>query len=423
MSKLKTFRASLDKSTESEFEQTLVRFALAAFVVFYCNILMLQDAGIRQLVYIVAHIYFAISFLLILSVLFYPSPSALRRIGGTVTDVITVTIGMTFSSYYTSLFWGGYLWISIGNGLRYGNRYLFGTVAASVLCFGFVLFTTEYWLQNLPLGSGLLLWMLLIPLYVSMLIKRLERAMIAAKDASQTKSRFLASMSHELRTPLNAIIGYTEILLEDVDERNGKTEAEDLKKVKNSATHLLSLINELLDISKIEAGKMDVYFESVDLPALIGEVASAVQPLVEANKNILRIEIADNVVTVITDVVKMRQILFNLLSNASKFTNEGDISIYVTTVIKGSGQWLKLVIKDTGIGITQEQLSKLFQAFVQADESTARNYGGTGLGLVLCRQFTEMMGGHIDAYSEQDRGSTFIVMLPMNPPQSTHARN
>ena len=406
-------KQGMDEQTRSEFEQTLNRLSLSLFTVLYCNVIVWRGENLAQAVYIVAHLYFAASLLLVFSVLIFKRTSTLRRIGGTLIDIIAITIGMTLSSYYTSLFWGGYLWVTIGNGYRYGMKYLAASVLVSAVSFIIVIVLSDYWQQNLPLAFGLFVWMLLIPVYVSLLIKRYRNAVEVAKEASTTKSRFLANMSHELRTPLNAIIGYTEILLEDAEVDNAQEQIKDLSKIKSSASHLLSLINELLDISKIEAGKMELYYEIVNVPRLIADVESALQPLIDKNSNELRVNVVDDVGDIAIDALKMRQVLFNLLSNSSKFTHDGEISLFVTMVIKGSGPWLKLVVKDTGIGMTQLQLGKLFQPFTQAEESTSRNYGGTGLGLALCKEFAEMMGGEIDAYSEPGRGSTFIVMLPV----------
>jgi len=234
--------------------------------------------------------------------------------------------------------------------------------------------------------------------------------------ASRHKSDFLSNMSHELRTPLNAIIGYSEMLAEDAEARDQKGFIPDLQKIRASGKHLLELINDILDLSKIEAGKVELFPETFNVNDLIREVAGTVQPLIEKNSNILAINCDDNLGAMYADITKVRQILFNLLSNACKFTEHGTITLdAVKDHSEGTG-WLSVNVTDTGIGMTEEQMKKLFQPFSQADIQTARKFGGTGLGLAITRQFCEMMGGDIKVRSEHGRGTVFTVRLPMAAP-------
>jgi signal transduction histidine kinase/DNA-binding response OmpR family regulator len=226
--------------------------------------------------------------------------------------------------------------------------------------------------------------------------------------ASEHKSAFLASMSHELRTPLNAIIGYSEMLYENAQEEGQDEFLPDLAKIRDAGRHLLGLINDILDLSKIEAGKMDLYLEDVDLASLIEEVRSIVEPLAAANANQLEIACAPAFGTLYTDRTKLKQSLLNLLSNAGKFTHEGRIRLEVRPA---DGE-ISFIVRDTGIGMTEEQLGRLFQAFSQADVSTTRQYGGTGLGLAITKHFCEMLGGKIAVESAPGRGSTFAITLP-----------
>jgi signal transduction histidine kinase/CheY-like chemotaxis protein len=234
----------------------------------------------------------------------------------------------------------------------------------------------------------------------------------AAEAANQSKSVFLANMSHELRTPLNAIIGYSEMLEEDAQASGQKEFVSDLQKIRSSGKHLLGLINDVLDLSKVEAGKMKLFLETFDVANLVEEVMATATPLVEKNGNRLEVHCAEDVGQIREDVTKVRQVLLNLLSNAAKFTENGMVSLEVARETDVTGSWVVFRIRDTGIGMTPEQTAKLFQAFTQADGSTMRKYGGTGLGLALSRKFCVMMGGDVNVESEAGKGSTFIVRLP-----------
>ena len=233
-----------------------------------------------------------------------------------------------------------------------------------------------------------------------------------AEAANSAKSDFLANMSHELRTPLNAIIGYSEMLEEDAEARQATEAVTDLRRIRSAGHHLLALINDVLDLSKIEAGKMELHLETFDLRSAIDAVASTVAPLIEKNGNALRLALDPSLGTMRADVTRVRQVLFNLLSNASKFTEQGTITLEGTRVPGAGGGRIVLTVRDTGIGMTPEQLTRLFNAFAQAEASTASKYGGTGLGLVISRKFCEMMGGTITVASEPGIGTAFTVRLP-----------
>jgi signal transduction histidine kinase/CheY-like chemotaxis protein len=230
-----------------------------------------------------------------------------------------------------------------------------------------------------------------------------------AVKANQAKSAFLASMSHELRTPLNAIIGYSEMLLEDAEEAGGRS-ISDLQNIRTAAKHLLSLINHILDVSKIEAGKMDLFVEPFDVATLLADIRSTIEPIVAKSGNELEIRWAASLGTMLSDQVKVRQALFNLLSNAAKFTKGGRITFEAARLT--SPDRLQFRVSDTGIGMTSGQISKLFRPFTQADASTTRHYGGTGLGLAITKHFCGMLGGDVEVESEPGRGSTFTITLP-----------
>ena len=230
-------------------------------------------------------------------------------------------------------------------------------------------------------------------------------------EASERKSQFLASMSHELRTPLNAIIGLTEMMVSNAARFGTEKAQEPLQRVNAAGTHLLSLINEILDLSKIEVGKLELNLEPVNLARLVDEVIGTAGQLAEKNKNRLAVEAQENLGTLTADSMRLKQILLNLLSNACKFTKEGEVALRVRRVADGR-DWVELAVADTGIGLTAEQQAKLFQEFTQADSLTARRYGGTGLGLALSRKLARMMGGDVTVTSEPGKGSVFTVRLP-----------
>jgi len=243
--------------------------------------------------------------------------------------------------------------------------------------------------------------------------EEVAKAKEAAETANKTKSLFLANMSHELRTPLNAILGYSEMLQEEAVERKLEDEfSGDLKKINAAGKHLLALINDILDLSKIEAGKMELFLESFDLAELIDEVASTIRPLVEKNANTLHIEYAPDLGLMRADQIKVRQGLFNLLSNAVKFTHQGNVTLDAARERMDGSEWIVFRVSDTGIGLSPEQIVKLFQDFTQADASTTRKFGGTGLGLALTRRFCQMMGGDVTVHSMPGEGSVFTIKLP-----------
>lgn len=240
----------------------------------------------------------------------------------------------------------------------------------------------------------------------------LQQALEEAESASRSKSAFLANMSHELRTPLNAIIGYSEMLQEDAAELGNGRSVQDLQRIHGAGRHLLSLINGILDLSKIEAGKMELDVNPFEVEPMLQDVAATLKSILEGNGNRLVLDCAPGLGLMETDETKLRQTLFNLLGNAAKFTERGTVTLEAVRYVQDGEDWLRFVVHDTGIGIPEDQMSRLFQDFSQIDSSTARKYGGTGLGLAISRRYCQMMGGDIEASSAMGKGSSFTVRLP-----------
>jgi len=272
----------------------------------------------------------------------------------------------------------------------------------------------------------------IVALFIGMLLRRnqvisrriqeatlkLELSKDAADAANQAKSAFLANMSHELRTPMNAILGYSEMLIEEAEDLQPEDFIPDLKKINQAGNHLLALINDVLDLSKIESGKMEAFAELFDVGALIDQISGTAQPLMTKNNNHFTIERGDNLGRAHQDLTKLRQSLLNLLSNAAKFTKEGTITLRAERQSQADGEWLTFSVSDTGIGIPADKLEHVFEEFSQADNSTTRDYGGTGLGLAISQRFCQMLSGDLTVTSEPGTGSTFTIRLPAVLPGS-----
>ncbi|WP_455375706.1 ATP-binding protein [Kaarinaea lacus] len=402
--------SDLSLNQNSERQQATIRIGFAAFfLVFFSSIYYYGwFGGVTGYILIPATAFLVVSLALFASIVLFPASKVMVRKIGMFVDLTITTICLVLGGAVGALGYGGYLWVTIAYGLRYGLKYLKVAHVASLACFSSVLLVTDYWHQNIVLGVGLLLWLVLLPIYVSKLLVYLENALVVANNANRAKSTFLANMSHEIRTPLTAIIGYAEVSLDGNQTLQERSTA--LKTIARSGNHLLTIINDILDFSKVEANQLNVELMSVDLFQLIFDVESIMSP--QAEKKGLSFEFEYSFplpAKCTTDPVRLKQILLNLCSNAIKFTEQGSISIVISC--DPANQMLRFSVNDTGIGMTEKQLTKLFKPFQQADNSITRRFGGTGLGLSLSKRLAEMLGGDIKVNSEPGRGTSFTLII------------
>ena len=243
--------------------------------------------------------------------------------------------------------------------------------------------------------------------------KKLEEAVIVANEANQAKSTFLANMSHELRTPMNAIIGYGELIEEDINKQDYKNMVDDIRNVRKASNHLLTLISGILDLSKIEAGKMEFTLVPFNIVQLTDEIEATIKPLALNGNNTYTVETHTNSTDMFTDLTKLKQILLNLLSNACKFTNNGEIKLIINSHYEAHTEYLNFEVSDTGIGVPASNIATLFDSFTQVDSTTTRRFGGTGLGLAISRRYAQTMGGDIQVESKENVGSKFTVIMPL----------
>ena len=353
---------------------------------------------------------FILSFLgaavpLFITTLVWPQASIARRVIGIVSDIAALSFGLYLTGPVGAPWYGVFLWVTLGNGFRYGEKYLYLSSATSLLGFGVVVAITPYWDANRELAIGLAITLLVVPAYSGILIRRLNAALKQADSASRAKSEFLSSMSHEIRTPLNGILGMTELLLTRPLAREDK---ESVDIIYASGQTLARQINEILDLSKIESGQLTREYE-FHLYVLINTTLRIFQPQVTAKQIHLQ-ECIDTKIPYLLkgDPHKLQQIIVNLVGNAVKFTDHGFISVRVhpKDTLEGS-MIIRFEVADTGVGIPPDRLEAIFEPFTQANSSISRTYGGTGLGTTICKNLVRLMGGSIAVQSTPNAGTTF----------------
>ncbi|MDH4093262.1 MAG: ATP-binding protein [Betaproteobacteria bacterium] len=420
---LATLRERLAARPDTEHEQALVRIAVGVVLFFY-----LLPAAVRadsalgtDLLYLAVMFgYLTFSVLVFAGILQQPGTSALRRLASATVDIGTITFFMSQSGVHAVPMFLLYVWVTLANGFRFGPRYLMFALGASIAGFSVVLAVDEFWSQNRTAGFGLAVAFIALSVYVRSLVKRMFDAVARAEAANQAKRRFISVVSHEMRTPLNAIIGMADLMR---DTQLTREQADMLQTLRGSSQVMLGLVEDVLDFSKIEAGKLVLERTDFDLHALVNSTSRILQAQAQAKHVEFVVSIMPEVPPALRgDAHHLRQVLINLAGNAVKFTERGTVTVHVSLQEETeAGVRLKFSVRDTGVGIPPEAQERIFDSFTQADQSTTRRFGGTGLGTTIAKQLVELMGGRIGLESAVGLGSTFWfeVAFEMQPERAS----
>jgi two-component system sensor histidine kinase RpfC len=410
-------KSRLAARPDTEHEQALIRIGFALLIASYIVIVSPLSGDSSRFLVLGLSISFGalvLSVLVFLHILWRPGVSVVRRVAGMLVDTggvngVMLVGGMTAAPFYPIL-----LWIIFGHGFRFGRPYLFASAGMSLLLFGLVVLLNPDWRRVPALDVALIMALVVLPAYVSVLLRKLEQAIRRAEDANQAKSRFLAVMSHEFRTPLNAVIGLSDLLRQDERDDDRR---EMLGTVRTAAGTILSLVDAVLDAAKIEAGKFMLVHKPFDLHGLLGVLRGMLEPQAQARGLWLRLVLDPKVPPHLSgDMAALQQVLTNLVANALKFTETGGVTLRVRrAALADGGSGIGFVVEDTGIGIPAEVQARIFESFTQAEDTTNRVHGGTGLGLTIAKELVELMGGRLALASAPGQGASFGFALPLAP--------
>jgi two-component system sensor histidine kinase RpfC len=410
MGAIARLRARLASRPDTEHEQGILRLIIGSLVFLY----FLPDAFRHHdpVPVFVMSVYLVLALIIFLRIAYSTNISPFRRVFAQMADVAAITWSMTVFGESAAPLFLLYIWVTLGSGFRFGARYLVSELAMSVVGFGVAIYVNEWWRSHIGLGIGMLIGMFAVDMYVLSLVRRMFDALARAEAANVAKRRFISVMSHEMRTPLNAIIGMADLLR---DTTLNREQADMLQTLRGSSRVMLGLVEDVLDFSKIEAGKLALEKADFDLHALVNSTCRIVAAQAAAKGVEFVVSIMPEVQPAVRgDPHHLRQILINLAGNAAKFTERGSVTVHVSVQSEtDSGMRLKFSIRDTGIGIAPEAQARIFESFTQADQSTTRRFGGTGLGTTIAKQLVELMGGRIGMESAVGLGSTFWIEVDL----------
>jgi len=406
----KSLRARLAARPDTEHEQGILRLVISSMVFLY----LLPDALLQRdtLPLYVMGIHLVLALIIFLRIAYSTNISPARRVFAQFADVAAITWYMAVFGESAAPLFLLYIWVTLGSGFRFGPRYLVSELAMSVVGFGIALYVNDFWRAHTSLGVGLLIGMFAVSMYVLSLVRRMFDALARAEAANLAKRRFISMVSHELRTPLNAIIGMADLLR---DTTLSREQADMLQTLRSSSNVMLGLVEDVLDFSKIEAGKVVLEKTDFDLHALVNSTCRIVAAQAAAKGVEFVVSIMPEVPPAVRgDPHHLRQVLINLAGNAVKFTERGSVTVHLSAQTESEAAIrLKFSIRDTGIGIAPEAQARIFESFTQADQSTTRRFGGTGLGTTIAKQLVDLMGGKIGMESAVGLGSTFWVEVDL----------